>query len=88
MLLENKNAVIFGGGGSIGGAMARAFASEGAHVFLGGRTASRLETVASAIRDAGGKADIGVVDALDEGAVDTWVDEVPPPEAASTSRST
>lgn len=30
MLLENKNAVIYGGGGSIGGARARAFAREGA----------------------------------------------------------
>ncbi len=30
MLLENKNAVIYGGGGAIGGAVARAFAREGA----------------------------------------------------------
>jgi NAD(P)-dependent dehydrogenase (short-subunit alcohol dehydrogenase family) len=30
MLLENKNAVIFGAGGGIGGAVARAFAREGA----------------------------------------------------------
>lgn len=37
MLLENKNAVIYGGGGSIGAAVARAFASEGAKVFLTGR---------------------------------------------------
>jgi 3-oxoacyl-[acyl-carrier protein] reductase len=29
MLLENKNAVIYGGGGSIGGAVARTFAREG-----------------------------------------------------------
>ncbi|TMK96414.1 MAG: 3-oxoacyl-ACP reductase, partial [Actinobacteria bacterium] len=38
MLLENKNAVIYGGGGSVGGAVSRAFASEGAKVFLAGRT--------------------------------------------------
>jgi 3-oxoacyl-[acyl-carrier protein] reductase len=38
MLLEGKNAVIYGGGGSIGGAVARTFASEGASVFLAGRT--------------------------------------------------
>ena len=38
MLLEGKNAVIYGGGGSIGGAVARAFASEGASVFIAGRT--------------------------------------------------
>ena len=33
-LLENKNAVIYGGGGAIGSAAARAFAREGAKVFL------------------------------------------------------
>jgi NAD(P)-dependent dehydrogenase (short-subunit alcohol dehydrogenase family) len=38
MLLEGKNAVIYGGGGAIGGAVARAFAREGARVFLAGRT--------------------------------------------------
>lgn len=34
MLLQNKNAVIDGAGGAIGGAAARAFAREGAKVFL------------------------------------------------------
>lgn len=29
MLLQNKKAVIYGGGGAIGGAVARAFAREG-----------------------------------------------------------
>jgi NADP-dependent 3-hydroxy acid dehydrogenase YdfG len=38
VLLENKNAIIYGGGGSIGGAVARAFAREGASVHLAGRT--------------------------------------------------
>jgi NAD(P)-dependent dehydrogenase (short-subunit alcohol dehydrogenase family) len=41
MLLENKNAIIYGGGGAIGGGVARTFAREGARVFLAGRTASR-----------------------------------------------
>ena len=31
MLLENKNAVVYGAGGSIGGVVARAFAREGAN---------------------------------------------------------
>ena len=48
MLLENKNAVIYGGGGSIGGAVARAFSREGAKVFLTGRTLATLDEVASA----------------------------------------
>jgi 3-oxoacyl-[acyl-carrier protein] reductase len=45
VLLEGKNAVIYGGGGAIGGAVARAFAREGARVFLAGRTRASLETV-------------------------------------------
>jgi 3-oxoacyl-[acyl-carrier protein] reductase len=46
MLLKNKNAVIYGGGGAIGGAVARAFAREGARLFLAGRTLQSLEEVA------------------------------------------
>ncbi|RAY12818.1 3-oxoacyl-ACP reductase [Actinomadura craniellae] len=76
MLLENKTAVIYGGGGSIGGAMARAFAAEGARVFLAGRTAAKLDAVAEDIRQAGGLAETAVVDALDETAVNGWVDSV------------
>jgi 3-oxoacyl-[acyl-carrier protein] reductase len=45
VLLEGKNAVIYGGGGAIGGAVAGAFAREGARVFLAGRTRASLETV-------------------------------------------
>jgi 3-oxoacyl-[acyl-carrier protein] reductase len=45
VLLEHKNAVIYGGGGAIGGAVARAFAREGARVFLAGRTLAPLEDV-------------------------------------------
>ena len=66
MLLENKNAVIYGGAGSIGGAVARAFAREGARVFLAGRTPARLEAVAGQIRSAGGAVETAKVDALDE----------------------
>src|SRR3954468_12211366 len=70
MLLENKVAVIYGAGGSIGGAVARAFAREGARVFLAGRTPAKLEAVAEEIRSAGGAAETAQVDALDEHAVD------------------
>jgi NADP-dependent 3-hydroxy acid dehydrogenase YdfG len=76
MLLENKNAVIYGAGGSIGGAVARAFAREGAIVFLAGRTLESLEEVAEEIRSAGGVAETAHVDALDEHAVDGYVDAV------------
>ena len=74
MLLENKVAVIFGASGPIGGAVARAFAREGARVFLSGRTLEKLERVASDIRANGGAAEVAVVDALDEQAVDAYVD--------------
>lgn len=47
MLLENKVAVIYGAGGPIGGAVARAFAREGARVFLAGRIQAKLENVAA-----------------------------------------
>jgi 3-oxoacyl-[acyl-carrier protein] reductase len=73
MLLQDKNAVIYGGG-SIGGAVARAFAREGARVFLAGRTLRGLEAVADDIRSAGGAADTAEVDALDEKAVDDHAD--------------
>ncbi len=76
MLLEDRNAVIYGGGGSIGGAVARAFARAGATVFLAGRTPSKLEAVADEIRSAGGVAEIAEVDALDEKAVDEHADAV------------
>jgi 3-oxoacyl-[acyl-carrier protein] reductase len=76
MLLESRNAVIYGGGGSIGGAVARAFAREGARVFLAGRTPETVEAVAEEIRAAGGTAEAAQVDALDEGAVDEHADAV------------
>lgn len=76
MLLEHKVAVIYGAGGPIGGAVARAFAREGARVFLAGRTKAKLDKVADEIRSNGGTADTAVVDALDEQAVNAFVDGV------------
>lgn len=70
MLLAHKNAVVYGAGGSIGAAVAKTFAQQGARVFLAGRTRDKLETVAADIAAAGGQAEAAVVDALDERAVD------------------
>ncbi len=70
MLLAGKSAIIYGGGGAVGGAMARAYGRAGARVFLAGRTLSSLERVAADVRAAGGTADTAVVDALDERAVE------------------
>jgi NAD(P)-dependent dehydrogenase (short-subunit alcohol dehydrogenase family) len=69
-LLENKNAIVYGAGGDIGGAVARTFAREGAMVFLVGRTKGPLEAVAAGIKADGGAAEVAVLDALDERAVE------------------
>jgi NAD(P)-dependent dehydrogenase (short-subunit alcohol dehydrogenase family) len=76
MLLQDKNAVIYGGGGAIGSAVARAFAREGANVFLAGRTLGTLDRVAEEISAAGGSAEAAEVDALDESAVADHADAV------------
>ena len=76
MLLRNKTAIIYGGGGAIGAAVARAFAREGAKVFLAGRTPERLNAVANEILGAGGAAETAEVDALDDEAVQKHVDRV------------
>jgi NAD(P)-dependent dehydrogenase (short-subunit alcohol dehydrogenase family) len=76
MLLTNKNAVVYGAGGAVGGAVARAFAREGAKVFLTGRTMASVKAVADDIARAGGAAEVAEVDALDEGAVETHLDFV------------
>ncbi len=75
-LLQGKTALVYGAGGAIGGAVSRAFAAEGAAVYLAGRTESRLEKVARDIREEGGRAESAVVDALDEEQVGAFVDAV------------
>ncbi|MCR6487606.1 SDR family oxidoreductase [Amycolatopsis sp. OK19-0408] len=75
-LLEGKNAIVYGGGGRIGAAVATAFAAEGATVHLAGRTVARLEEVADRIRAAGGSVSTAEVDALDERSVDEHADAV------------
>ena len=76
MLLKDKNAVVYGGAGSVGRAVAGAFAREGARVFLAGRTLATLDEAAAEIADAGGAVSTAQVDALDEQAVDEHADAV------------
>ena len=75
-ILEGKHAVVFGAGGSIGAAVAKEFAAEGAEVFLAGRTKSSVEEVAKQITTGGGRAHATVLDALDDAAVNQYVDDI------------
>jgi len=75
-ILKGKRAVVFGAGGSIGSAVAKEFAAEGAEVFLAGRTRSNLEPVAKKITEAGGKAHAAVIDTTDDSAVNKYIDDI------------
>jgi NAD(P)-dependent dehydrogenase (short-subunit alcohol dehydrogenase family) len=75
-LLQVKHAVVFGGGGSIGAAVATQFASEGAEVFLAGRTPTSVQAAAKQIEAAGGRAHADVVDALDAPEVEEYLESV------------
>ncbi|HEY3881460.1 MAG TPA: SDR family oxidoreductase [Trebonia sp.] len=76
MLLESKTAIVYGAAGSIGSAVARAYAREGADVHLAGRTTQALEEVAQRIRHDGGTAHVAPVDVLDRAAVGQHADAV------------
>ena len=75
-LLTHKHAVIFGAGGAVGTAVAKEFAAQGATVFLSGRTLGTVEQVAEEIHKDGGVAYAAGVDALDEQAVNAYLDRV------------
>ena len=76
MLLTDKVAVVYGAGGAIGGAVARAFAAEGARLFVTGHRRAPVDGVANDIASAGGSAEAATIDALDEQAVDTHLQYV------------
>lgn len=76
LTLKGKHAVVFGASGSIGTAVAKEFAAEGADVFLSGRTKSTVEAVAKQIAASGGSAHATLIDALDETAVNEYLDGI------------
>lgn len=76
MTLHDKNAVIYGAGGSIGSTVAKAFAQAGAKVFLAGRNLSPVQNVADGIITSGGQAEAAQVDALDETSVNGHLDHI------------
>jgi NAD(P)-dependent dehydrogenase (short-subunit alcohol dehydrogenase family) len=75
-MLKNKIAIIYGASGGIGGAVARAFADQGARLFLTGRDRASVDAAANDIVAAGGSAVAAEVDALDEQAIDTHLQSV------------
>ncbi|MCK8681277.1 SDR family oxidoreductase [Streptomyces lichenis] len=74
MLPAGKTAIVHGGSGAVGAAVARAFAREGAAVHLTGRTLPPLDDTARRIRDAGGVAHAARLDATDRAAADRHAD--------------
>ncbi len=75
-MLNDKVAVVYGAGGEIGSAVSRAFAREGARLFLAGRRHKTVEAVAKDVDAAGGSAEAAEFDALDEQRVDEHLKSV------------
>jgi NAD(P)-dependent dehydrogenase (short-subunit alcohol dehydrogenase family) len=71
--LENKTAVIYGDG-AVGGAVAIAYAREGAKIYIAGRTPSKLDAIAQEVKTAGGIVETTVLDVLEEAAVEKHMD--------------
>ena len=76
LFLKGKRALVFGAGGSIGAAFGKEFAAQGADVYLSGRTKAKVQAVAMEIDPAGLRAHPAEVDALDEQAVNAYVESV------------
>ena len=76
MLLQTKNAVIYGAGGSLGGAVARALASAGAKVFLTGKKLNSIKSLEKDILASGGNVEIAEVDAMDEQAINDHLTKI------------
>ena len=76
MLAQDKSVVVYGAAGHIGSAVARAFAREGARVFLSGRTLAGVQPVAQSIVAEGGRATAAQVDALDGAQIARHLDDV------------
>ena len=75
-LLAGKRAVIYGAAGAMGSAVARAYAREGAQLFLAGRTLERVQVLADELVMSGASATAAEVDALDRTTVEKHLDDV------------
>jgi gluconate 5-dehydrogenase len=74
--LKGKVALISGGGGALGGAIARGLAIHGADVALGDSSTGAMEPVAAEVRARGRKTLAIACDVVDEASVQTMVDQV------------
>lgn len=80
--IAGKTALVFGAGSGLGQAIALSLGREGVHVWCAGRTEATLEATATAIRQAGGSADIQVWELADLSVTDANISGI---EAASGS---
>jgi len=76
MQLQDQNAVIFGATSSLGRTIARAFAAEGAAVYISSRNLNRVKALADEINQSGGKVVADQVDALDKDEVHNYVQSI------------
>ncbi|MBC9797829.1 SDR family NAD(P)-dependent oxidoreductase [Sinomicrobium weinanense] len=76
MNLQNKNAVIYGAGPSLGGAVSKAFANAGARVFVTNHKLETARKIADEINRAGENAEAAEVDAMNEDAVNRHLDDM------------
>ncbi|PST84989.1 short-chain dehydrogenase [Pedobacter yulinensis] len=76
MLLKDRVTVVYGACGSVGGAIARAFAAEGAALHLAGKHHDRLALLAAELRGRGNTVYTGVVDATDGHEVNAYLQRV------------
>jgi 7-alpha-hydroxysteroid dehydrogenase len=76
VLLTGKTAIVYGASGAVGGAVARAFAREGARVVLAARRRAPLDEISKEIEGHGGLAEVSTVDATDPRAVNAHLQEV------------
>ena len=74
--LKDKVALVTGGNGGIGLAMARALAAAGASVAVVGRNPQKLESAVDALQTSGARARAWQVDVSDEGAVASLIGDV------------
>ncbi len=86
---EGRVAVVTGGGGTLGGAVARGFGSEGASVAIGYRSSrSQAAEVVAELEGRGGQAHSGQLDVTDQDSVDAFVADVWSATVGWTSSST